>query len=660
MEKRSMEGQIMEKKKTNLIENFMIVILAFYPLRHINVGLDLWDTGYNYANFTYMGMEHMDPMWLFSTYLSNAVGKLLTMFPAAGSLLGMNLYTGLFVSLLALLGYWFCTRRLHMSIWTTFFGELAAISLCWCPTALLYNYLTYTLFLGAVIFLYLGLTGEKKGCLVAAGVCLGTNVLVRFPNLSEAAMIVAVWAYDVILWLEDRRMGRAENNVSEGKESGQAKNIGFWRRTVGHTGWCLLGYLAALAVLVGFIAIRYGLDEYVAGITRLFAMTENATDYKATSMVMGVIGTYVENLYWFLRIAVIVVCGMVLYAVAGLLEDGLKAAEALADRQERNSGGFRGIRGLYGPLRTVIHIAAPILMIAVSVAVLVWLYKREFCSFSFFSYDAMLRPGILFLMLTMFIAVMRIFDRKCVKEEKLISGMLVLVILLTSLGSNNGVYPSMNNLFVAAPYTLWEVFKFCRNVKEKKIAHVTISAFPAKAVLAAFLLLCAVQFGGFGMHFVFAEATGVQDASAYVTNNEVLRNIRMSPEKAECMTELSAYITENNLKGEEVILYGWIPSLSYYLQMPSAFNPWSDLDSYSVDAMEQELNGLKDKTPVIILGNSYALYLEGGEEALVSAEISQKNRDKIPLDRKWKLLAAFMKENGYEQTFRNAKFAVYR
>ena len=68
-----MEGQIMEKKKTNLIENFMIVILAFYPLRHINVGLDLWDTGYNYANFTYMGMEHMDPMWLFSTYLSNAV-----------------------------------------------------------------------------------------------------------------------------------------------------------------------------------------------------------------------------------------------------------------------------------------------------------------------------------------------------------------------------------------------------------------------------------------------------------------------------------------------------------------------------------------------------------------------------------------------------------
>ena len=39
----------------NLLENLFIVILAFYPLRHISWGLDLWDTGYNYANFEYMG-----------------------------------------------------------------------------------------------------------------------------------------------------------------------------------------------------------------------------------------------------------------------------------------------------------------------------------------------------------------------------------------------------------------------------------------------------------------------------------------------------------------------------------------------------------------------------------------------------------------------------
>ena len=62
----------------NILENLFVVVLAFYPLRHIGLGLDFWDVGYNYANFQYMGTEHMDPMWLFSTYLATAVGNLIT------------------------------------------------------------------------------------------------------------------------------------------------------------------------------------------------------------------------------------------------------------------------------------------------------------------------------------------------------------------------------------------------------------------------------------------------------------------------------------------------------------------------------------------------------------------------------------------------------
>ena len=131
----------MERKRRqgNILENLCIVILVFYPLRHINWGLDLWDTGYNYANFQYMGTEHMDSMWLFSTYLSNVTGNFLMRLPSAGNLAGMNFYTGLTVSLLALIGYFFCTRRLKTPEWVAFIGELMAISLWWCPTALLYN-----------------------------------------------------------------------------------------------------------------------------------------------------------------------------------------------------------------------------------------------------------------------------------------------------------------------------------------------------------------------------------------------------------------------------------------------------------------------------------------------------------------------------------------
>ena len=37
-------------------EWLLVAVLFLYPLRHIWIGLDLWDTGYNYANFQYMGL----------------------------------------------------------------------------------------------------------------------------------------------------------------------------------------------------------------------------------------------------------------------------------------------------------------------------------------------------------------------------------------------------------------------------------------------------------------------------------------------------------------------------------------------------------------------------------------------------------------------------
>ena len=223
-------------------------------------------------------------------------------------------------------------------------------------------------------------------------------------------------------------------------------------------------------------------------------------------------------------------------------------------------------------------------------------------------------------------------------------------------------------------------------------------------------------------------------------NNAVLRNIKMSPQKAEWMTQLSAYANENGLQGQEVILYGWIPALSYYLQMPSAFNPWSDLDSYSCEAMEEDMEELEARIqagaekPVIILENIYALYVEaegagssgiqepagsgvaegsgaagnadsksaenaesgngegadpeaaegsglvttgvndvksaeepssaaGTESGSGTAEtsvLSEEDRQRLDADPKWELLLEYMEAFGYEQTFRNEKFAVYR
>lgn len=710
--KKSVQSQIIGNnvRRMNTLENLFIVILAFYPLRHISYGLDLWDTGYNFANFQYMGTEHMDPMWLFSTYLANAMGNFLMKLPSSGSLMGMNFYTGLFASVLALLGYFFCTRQLKMPKAIAFLGEMIALSLCWCPTALLYNYMTYVMFLVSCIFLYMGLVKEKPHFLFIAGICLGINVLVRFSNLPETAMIVAVWAYDVILWLEAKKGQSFGKNDGDGEAiSGKGKDSGinvgnkifqFWPRLLRHTGWCLGGFLAALAVLFTYIHIRYGIGNYIAGIQRLFGMTDTATDYKATSMIMGMIGTYVENLYWVIRIGVILAGGMIAFMVSGWVRKLPKMPRMLWSAviiivtvviytMKFTSGKFEGfdfflrVDGLI--LMLVFLIAAigwvdklpQILWTVAAVAMLGWLYANHFTSTLFYSYDSMLRPGVLFLMLSMFIGVVRIFHRNSSRGEKLISGMLILIILLTSLGSNNKVYPSLNNLFLAAPYTIWQSWRFVRHVQmtsvswcmtRKKIkVDLIISAFPAKCILIAFLAMCLFQFSGFGAKFVFAESTGVQDVSATVENNEILRGIKMPAQKAVWMTEISAYVSENDLQGKEVILYGYIPSLSYYLQMPSAFNPWSDLLSYSVETMKQDMLHLEgeisekgEEKPVIILENVYALSLEGGAAALDAAKVAAGKQEAMATDEKWQLIMDFMEKYGYEQIFRNEKFAVYR
>lgn len=644
----------MEKGKTKTTTNrirtwwepLMVVFLFWYPLRHIHWGIDWWDTGYNYANFEYAGLEHMDSMWFFSTYLANVVGHILTMLPGGDTLVGMNLYTGLLVSVLALMGYFFCTRKLQMPRGIVFVGEFVAISLCWCPTALLYNYLTYVFYLTCVILLYLGLTGDKKWLLFGAGVCLGSNVLVRFSNLPEAAMIVAVWAYAFLVWLENRRTeGKMAGNLDAVKGSSgldEKMRKGGFPMAVRYTLWCLGGYLAALLVFLGYIFIKYGADTYVTSIMRLFAMTENATDYKATSMLDGLISAYRENLYWILRMGVFVAVGvagfvllkLVLKLAKTILCKYMKADNSWVCGQEL---GRKGAPVIVRALWDVAYICA----CGIAVLMVGWLYMKGFVALEFYTYGAMLWPGVTFLMLAMGIAMLRILHPKCPTDEKLISGMMILVILLTSLGSNNKVYPSMNNLFVAAPYTFWQCYRFVKDVKEWR----GISFFPAKAALVAFMGLFLFQIGGFGMGFVFGEATGLRNVTTVIENNDVLKGVKMSPERARIMTEITDYVRKQDLIGREVITYGKIPSICYYLEMPPAFNSWSDLDSYQYGFMEealeklaQEIEAGESECPVIILNNADVTYEESAKFGLIEGFINKFN---------------------YDLTFGNEKFRVY-
>lgn len=588
-------------------------ILLLYPLRHMTVGVEWWDTGYNYGNFMYM--DRVDPMWLFSTYLANALGHLFTRLPFGNRMLGLNFYTGLVVSLLALGGYYFFTKKIKIPSWIVFLGEMLAISLCWCPTALLYNYLTYALFGGGVVALYCALTQEKKGLFILAGVLLGVNVFVRFSNLAEMALILAVWAYGVI------------------RKSGL-------KQVAAQTGRCVLGYGLGVGACLGYFSVRYGFDTYISSIGRLLAMPSEASDYTVYSMIVYQLRNYLQNLIWLRYLILFVLLGMLGFALLG------------------------------GKLRRLLSIG----YVACVFAGFYYLMQKNMFNMKYSTKMSVFQWAVFFLTATVVIGVITIFRKKAEPEEKLLAGLGILVLFLTPLGSNNHLYSSINHLFFVAPFTLWMLVRFlkllpeeleCRKLRIGKAGGLHISAFPVKAMLVCMLLMLAVQSAGFGIGYVFSESDGGENLHTKIENNGILKGMYTSPERAEAIGTISAYVEAEGLAGREVILYGQIPAMSYYLQMPFAITAWPDLRSYNYAVMESDLERLafdvENKSrpqPVVLLEAAYGAYLKGGTAALTQLGWTQDEAQRFEQDKKFVLLRQWMDTYGYEITFENEKFTM--
>ncbi len=95
--------------------------------------------------------------------------------------------------------------------------------------------------------------------------------------------------------------------------------------------------------------------------------------------------------------------------------------------------------------------------------------------------------------------------QKCSREYKLWAVFLLVIIFITPLGSNNGLYPIINNLFLVLPVSMLmtaEVFKRCRR-------H---TAF--RLVLGMVLAGVMIQSVLYGVNFVFHDAGGTAGGSA--------------------------------------------------------------------------------------------------------------------------------------------------
>lgn len=590
------QGKINRNKK--ILFYIATVFLFLYAFRKVNQGIDVTDTGYHFSNFMYM--DKMDPMWIFSTYLASLLGHFFTLLPGGNTLLGINVYTAIVPAVLGVIAFVFFVKCIKMNAVAAFLGVLAALSLCWCPTTCLYNYLTFLFFTAGAIFLYIGLVQDKAKYLILAGICLGMNVLVRFPNAAEAALIVVVWFSCLIRKQE-------------------------FKQYLQKTGWCLLGYILGLGIIFAQIGIQYGIGEYVNGIIRLLGMTSDASDYTLYAMIYSLIQAYLFSSKWVIIMAVCVLLGAL---------------------------GFMVFPGRFEKIKCVGY--------AICCAVLFrWFYGQGMFNVLCDGYGAIFNWGAVTLIIALLMGLWLMVSPKVSEADKILAAIVIVVIGITPLGSNNQIYANINNMFLVVPFVYYVLCKMLAGAKEKMISikkhSVKISLLPLIIMTSMCGLMLLWQSSCFGNVFVFRDSIPRDNS---VTSIPVLSQMKTNAENAQSLEALGIYAEQAELSDRDVLLFGDVPALSAYLKMPFVMSPWPDLPSYSNNTFEVELEkvieNMENNRPVLIFGMEFYKFLTNQME-----NIEENAAYEAKYGFKTSLLRDMIKENEYTVTFSNADYVIF-
>ena len=582
-------------KEITILDCIFLAVLVLLPFLHLAFGVEFTDTGYSLGN--YENLEHMNLTWTIATFWANMVGKFFTILPMGHTWIGMKFYTTLVPVFTLLISYTFLKKYINRII--VFVGEILAISLFWCPTTILYNYLTYCLFTIVIILIIKGLEEDKWYLLLIAGIVLAFNVFVRFPNITEALLIVLVCFKGII----DKKK---------------------FSKTLATVGICIGGFIIGVAVNVLIIGLMYGFDSIPNMITSLFAMTDDNQTYKPTQMILAILTGYIS------------------YAKASILLIALTvfsfAASALIKRHM-----FR-----------IITIIVQVILYGVF---LFWAYKNHVYTVHYNDYSSMYFWMVAFLMLGNIYSVWTMLRRKNSSAHKLMALAVLIVIWITPLGSNNALYPSMNNLFLVAPivlFMIWNELFRRRNFYELLDLEAKNTMVSSRVTIALLMISVMVHCSLFGFCHVFRDSGFPYNNHTAINGNSVLVGMHTNEERAETIEKLTEYVTNEGLaKNAEAVYYGNLPGLEYILGIPCAIShTWPDLGSYSDKTFEKELND-------IATSGNYE-YAEA-PTVFVNTDLCPDIMNPGPdASTKEKILKNYLSDYGYYLAYEVGEIQVYR
>ncbi|MCR4996936.1 MAG: hypothetical protein K6A61_06505 [Butyrivibrio sp.] len=562
---------------------FFPVVLLLYPFFGITKGLDIVDTTYNLGNYEFMG--NVDPMWLFSTFLSNLFGNIIMKFPGAGTILGFSVYCTFIISAMALASYYVLQKWMPGRM--VFIGEIIAESLCWAPRVILYHYLPYLLVTVGTLLLIRGVFSQKKQgiLLFAAGVCLGLNVLMRFPAILDCVLILVLWF---------------NSFIAKDKFADVAKK----------TGICIGGYAAGFGVPLFLISLKYGFNAYPDAISKLFAMTGEATDYSSGGMIADILEAYTHTLGNMLIMIPCLAAGTVMFLV---------------------------VKEKYILLKKILYIAGLLLLA-------VYYVKKDVFSRNYYYYESMFQAVMMFLIITVILTILGTsgFLEDGV-EERTISFAALMLILILPIGSNNRTMPLVNCLFLVAPIGLWIIQRFLqRFVDNERI-------FALRAMVTGVIVVLLVQGAIFHARFSFAdhnEATPELKLDTKVTDIKKANGLMTTKANYDTLSELKNCIESNGLTQGKVLTFGNVPGISYLFDIePAIDTTWPDLDSYSTVRFASALEKLDlsdNPNPTVVIGKL---------DDIMSANPNVTEKNNMLLD--------YIKKHDYNIIFESNRFTVY-
>lgn len=544
-----------EKTKKVLNKFIFPLVLLLATMVTVNQGIDVSDSTYSLGN--YLFADRLEGMWVISTYLSNLLGSLMVRLPGGSTLLGANIYTRLILTATALCVYYLLRDEIGAP--EAFLGSLLAIDMCWIPTGILYNYLTYLLLTVGALLLYKAVKKEDKKLLFAAGLVLGLNVFVRIPNITNMALILVLWAVAIY----------------EKKA---------FKQVAKDTGICAAGYGVGVLIPLTAIVIRFGfagIGDMVKGLTGITSTDET---YTPVSMILGTWRAYTRSAKWFLIILLVVLGGIVL---------------------------FRILPSKMFPLKLVIYLAVIGLMVR-------FFWGRGMFSFRYYEdYSSIYEWGMISLFLSIFAAVYGLVaagKENGENRRRLVSLAVtsLVIIAIAPLGSNNYTYQNLNNMFIVLPVTMYLCFDAYKRLVKKEKDYYTA---PVGIMMLALAVVFVIQGGGFNGEFVFRDGMKGEPRDTKVEGIASVKGMRTNSANAENL--LGLYNSIENIGPGEVILFGDCPGLTYILRKPSAlFTSWTDLDSNSVEDIAEGLDKLLGRDDIAVIIRANELSFVNSEEKL--------------------------------------------